>query len=80
MTSIGMSSFSLFLRPMEADFGWSRAMVTLPYMFAMLGWLMAAGFFGMSLSLNVLQLSLTYGLMVGLAMGACGLAIASPLV
>jgi MFS family permease len=102
MTSIGMSSFSLFLRPMEADFGWSRAMVTLPYMFAMLGWragavlfgkpaddygarrvilggilLMAAGFFGMSLSLNVWQLSLTYGLMVGLAMGACGLAIAS---
>ena len=105
MTSIGMSSFSLFLRPMEADFGWSRAMVTLPYMFAMLGWgagavlfgkladdygarrvilggilLMAAGFFGMSLSLNVWQLSLTYGLMVGLAMGACGLAIASLLV
>jgi hypothetical protein len=33
MTSIGMSSFSLFLRPMEADFGWSRSMVTLPYMF-----------------------------------------------
>jgi hypothetical protein len=32
------------------------------------------------LSLNVLRLSLTYGLMVGLAMGACGLAIASPLV
>src|SRR5688572_20313046 len=91
MTSIGMSSFSLFLRPMEADFGWSRAMVPLPYMFAMLGWgaaavlfgkladdygarrvilggilLMAAGFFGMSLSSNVWQLSLTYGLMVGL--------------
>jgi MFS family permease len=105
MTSIGMSSFSLFLRPMEADFGWSRAMVTLPYMFAMLGWgagavlfgkladdygarrvilggilLMAAGFFGMSLSTNVWQLSLTYGLMVGIAMGACGLAIASLLV
>jgi hypothetical protein len=37
ITSIGMSSFSLFLRPMEADFGWSRSMVTLPYMFAMLG-------------------------------------------
>ena len=105
MTSIGMSSFSLFLRPMEADFGWSRAMVTLPYMFAMLGWgagavlfgkladdygarrvilggilLMAAGFFGMSLSTSVWQLSLTYGLMVGIAMGACGLAIASLLV
>jgi MFS family permease len=105
MTSIGMSSFSLFLRPMEADFGWSRAMVTLPYMFAMLGWgagavlfgkladdygvrpvilggivLMATGFFGMSLSTNVWQLSLTYGLMVGIAMGACGLAIASLLV
>jgi MFS family permease len=105
MTSIGMSSFSLFLRPMESDFGWSRSMVTLPYMFAMLGWgagavlfgkladdygarrvilggivLMAAGFFGMSLSTNVWQLSLTYGLMAGMAMGACGLAIASLLV
>jgi MFS family permease len=105
MTSIGMSSFSLFLRPMEADFGWSRAMVTLPYMFAMLGWgagavlfgkladdygarrvilggilLMASGFYGMSLATNVWQLSLTYGLMVGIAMGACGLAIASLLV
>ena len=105
MTSIGMSSFSLFLRPMEADFGWSRSMVTLPYMFAMLGWgagavlfgkladdygarrvilggilLMASGFFGMSLSTNVWQLSFTYGLMVGVAMGACGLAIASLLV
>jgi MFS family permease len=105
MTSIGMSSFSLFLRPMETDFGWSRSMVTLPYMFAMLGWgagavlfgkladdygarrvilggilLMAAGFLGMSLSANVWQLSLTYGAMVGMAMGACGLAIASLLV
>ena len=90
---------------MEADFGWSRSMVTLPYMFAMLGWgagavlfgkladdygarrvilggivLMAAGFFGMSTSTNVWQLSLTYGLMTGMAMGACGLAIASLLV
>jgi MFS family permease len=105
MTSIGMSSFSLFLRPMESDFSWSRSMVTLPYMFAMLGWgagavlfgkladdygarpvilggivLMAAGFFGMSLSTSVWQLSLTYGLMAGMAMGACGLAIASLLV
>jgi MFS family permease len=105
MTSIGMSSFSLFLRPMESDFGWSRSMVTLPYMFAMLGWgagavlfgkladdygarrvilggivLMAAGFFGMSTSTDVWQLSLTYGLMTGMAMGACGLAIASLLV
>jgi len=105
MTSIGMSSFSLFLRPMETDFGWSRSMVTLPYMFAMLGWgagavlfgkladdygarrvilggilLMAAGFLGMSLSANLWQLSLTYGAMVGMAMGACGLAIASLLV
>ncbi|MEX0803977.1 MAG: MFS transporter [Candidatus Binatia bacterium] len=100
-----MSSFSLFLRPLEADFGWSRAMVTLPYMFAMLGWgagavlfgklagdygarrvilggvpLMAAGFLGMSLSSNLWQLSVTYGAMVGMAMGACGLAIASLLV
>ena len=36
MTSIGISSFSLFLRPMEADFGWSRAMVTLPYMLSLI--------------------------------------------
>lgn len=105
MTSIGMSSFSLFLRPMETDFGWTRSTVTLPYMFAMLGWgagavlfgklagdygarrvilggivLMAAGFAGMSISANVWQLSFTYGAMVGMAMGACGLAIASLLV
>jgi MFS family permease len=105
MTSIGMHSFSLFLRPIEAGFGWSRTMVTVPYMFGMLGWgvgavlfgkladdlgarrvvlggilLMAAGFFGMSLSQNLWQLSLSYGIMVGLAMGACGLVIISLLV
>jgi MFS family permease len=105
MTSIGMHSFSLFLRPIEAGFGWSRAMVTVPYMFGMLGWgagavlfgkladdlgarqvilggilLMAAGFFGMSLSQNLWQLSLSYGVMVGTAMGACGLVILSLLV
>ena len=80
-------------------------MVTVPYMFAMLGWgvgavlfgkladdlgarpvilggilLMAAGFFGMSLSQNLWQLSLSFGAMVGLAMGACGLVIISLLV
>ena len=105
MTSIGMSSFSLFLRPIEAGFGWSRATVTVPYMVAMLGWgsgavlfgkladdhgarrvilggilLMAAGFFGMSISQNLWQLSLSYGVLVGMAMGACGLAIMSLLV
>lgn len=105
MTSVGMSSFSLFLRPIEAEFGWSRAMVTVPYMVAMLGWgtgavlfgkladdlgarrvilggilLMAAGFLGMSLSRNLWQLSLSYGGLVGMAMGACGLAIMSLLV
>jgi len=105
ITSIGMHSFSLFLKPIETGFGWSRTMVTVPYMFAMLGWgvgavlfgkladdlgarrvilggilLMAGGFFGMSLSQNLWQLSLSFGVMVGLAMGACGLVIISLLV
>ena len=105
ITSIGMNSFSLFLKPIEAEFGWSRTMVTVPYMFGMLGWgiggvlfgkladdfgarpvilggilLMAAGFFGMSVSQNLWQLSLWYGIMVGLAKGACGLVIISLLV
>jgi MFS family permease len=105
ITSIGMNSFSLFLRPIEAEFGWSRTMVTVPYMFGMLGWavggvlfgkmaddlgarrvilggilLMAAGFFGMGLSQNLWQLSASYGIMVGLAKGACGLVIISLLV
>jgi MFS family permease len=105
MTSIGMHSFTLFLRPIELGFGWSRTMVTVPYMFAMLGWgtgallfgkmaddfgarrvllggilLMAAGFFGMSLSQNLWQLSLSYGMMVGLAMGASGLVMISLLI
>jgi MFS family permease len=105
MTSISMHSFSLFLSPIEAEFDWSRTMVTVPYMFGMLGWgmgavlfgkladdlgarpivlggilLMAAGFFGMSLSQNLWQLSLSYGIMVGMAMGACGLVIISLLV
>jgi MFS family permease len=105
ITSISMNSFSLFLRPIEADFGWSRTTATLPYMFGMLGWgvggvffgkladdvgarrvvligilLMAAGFFGMGLSQNLWQLSLSYGIIVGLAKGACGLVIISLLV
>ena len=105
MTSIGMNSFSLFLRPIEAEFGWSRTTATVPYMFGMLGWgvggvlfgkladdlgarkvilagilLMAAGFFGMGLSQNLWQLSLFYGIMVGLAKGAAGLVIISLLV
>ncbi len=105
LTSIGMSSFSLFLRPIEVGFGWSRALVTVPYMFAMIGWgvggvlfgklagdfgarrvmlgaivLMAAGFVGMGFSQNLWQLSVTYGGMVGLAMGGCSLAIASLLI
>ena len=105
MTSIGMNSFSLFLRPIEAEFGWSRTTATLPYMFGMLGWgvggvlfgkwaddlgarrvilpgvlLMAAGFFGMAFSQNLWHLSLAYGIMVGLAKGACGLVIISLLV
>ena len=105
ITSISMNSFSLFLRPIEVDFGWSRTVATVPYMFGMLGWgiggvvfgkladdlgarrviltgilLMAAGFFGMSVSQNLWQLSFSYGIIVGLAKGACGLVIISLLV
>ena len=42
--------------------------------------LMAAGFFGMGLSQNLWQLSLTFGIMTGMAKGACGLVIISLLV
>ena len=105
MTSIGMSTFSLFLPPIEREFGLSRPLATVPYMVAMLGWavgavlfgkladdfgsrpviltgivLMALGFGGMGLSSSLWQLSLTYGVMVGMAMGACSLAILSLLV
>lgn len=105
MTSIGMSTFSLFMPPIQAEFGWSRSMATVPYTAAMIGWavgavlfgkladdfgarrvilggivLMALGFLGMGLSQNVWHLLLSYGLMVGLAMGACGLALVSLLV
>src|SRR6266513_6111299 len=100
ITSIGMNSFSLFLRPIEAGFGWSRTMVTVPYMFGMLGWgagavlfgkladdlgarrvilggilLMAAGFFGMTLSQNLWQLSLSYGILAGMVAGSSELVI-----
>jgi MFS family permease len=105
MTSIGMSTFSLFLPPIEKEFGLSRSMVTLPYMVAMLGWaagaltfgkladdrgsrrvvligiaLMGIGFAGMGMSQNLWQLSLSYGVCVGMAMGACSLVIMSLLV
>ena len=104
-TSIGMSTFSLFLPPIEKEFGLSRALATLPYMIAMIGWaagavlfgkladdygsrpvvlagivLMAAGFVGMGSSQNLWQISLSYGVLVGMAMGACGLVIMSLLV
>ena len=46
ITSIGMNSFSLFLRPIEAEFGWSRTTATLPYMFGMLGWGVGGVLFG----------------------------------
>jgi MFS family permease len=105
MTSIGMSTFSLFLPPIEKEFGLSRSMATLPYMVAMLGWaagaltfgkladdrgsrpvvligiaLMGTGFAGMGVSQNLWQLSLSYGVCVGMAMGACSLVIMSLLV
>jgi len=105
MTSIGMSTFSLFLPPIEKEFGLSRALATVPYMVAMMGWaaggvlfgkladdrgsrpailigilLMAAGFFGMGLSQTLWQVSLSYGILVGMAMGACSLVVLSLLV
>ncbi|MBI4292103.1 MAG: MFS transporter [Betaproteobacteria bacterium] len=105
MTSIAISSFPLFLPPIEREFGWSRATATLPYMVSMIGWavgavlfgkraddfgargvilpgiaLMAVGFLGMGLSQNLWHLMLSYGVLVGLAMGACGLTIVSLLV
>ena len=46
MTSIGMSTFSLFLPPIEREFALSRAMATLPYVVAMLGWGAGAILFG----------------------------------
>ena len=104
-TSIGMSTFSLFLPPIEKEFGLSRALATLPYMIAMIGWaagavlfgkladdygsrpvvlagivLMAAGFVGMGSSHNLWQISLSYGVLVSMAMGACSLVIMSLLV
>ena len=42
--------------------------------------LMAAGFVGMGLSQNLWQLCLTFGIMTGMAKGACGLVIISLLV
>lgn len=105
MASIGMNSFSLFLQPIQTEFGWSRSMATVPYTAAMIGWalgavffgkladdhgarrvilggvaLTALGFFGMGLSQNLWHLLLSYGVMVGLAMGACGPAVVSLLV
>jgi MFS family permease len=38
LTSAGMMSFSLFIPFIEAEFGWSRAVVTLPYLVAMITW------------------------------------------
>ena len=38
LTSAGMMSFALFLPFIEAEFGWSRAVVTLPYLVAMITW------------------------------------------
>ena len=46
MTSIGMSTFSLFLPPIEREFGLSRSQATLPYVVAMLGWGAGAITFG----------------------------------
>jgi MFS family permease len=41
-----MTSFSLYLPFMEAEFGWARSLVTLPYMVAMVTWGLSSPFFG----------------------------------
>jgi MFS family permease len=46
LTSAGMMSFALFLPFIEADFGWSRTIVTLPYLVAMITWGISSPFFG----------------------------------
>ncbi|MCC7107191.1 MAG: MFS transporter [Chloroflexi bacterium] len=38
LTSAGMMSFGLFIPFIEAEFGWPRAVVTLPYLVAMIAW------------------------------------------
>jgi MFS family permease len=105
LTSAGMTSFSLYLPFIEAEFGWPRSMVTLPYMIAMVTWgisspllgkladdhgarpvilggivLMAGGFLGMGLAQDLWQLCLTFGVLVGTAMGAASTVIMSLLV
>src|SRR3972149_2558407 len=46
ITSIAMIAFSLLLRPMETEFGWSRSMATVPYTVTMIGWAVGAVLFG----------------------------------
>ena len=46
LTSAGMMSFALFLPFIEAEFGWSRTVVTLPYLVAMITWGISSPFFG----------------------------------
>jgi MFS family permease len=46
LTSAGMTSFSLYLPFIEAEFGWARAMVTLPYLVAMITWGVSSPLFG----------------------------------
>lgn len=46
LTSIGLTTFSLFLPPVETEFGWSRAVATVPYTVSMIGWAVGAVLFG----------------------------------
>jgi MFS family permease len=46
LTSIAVNTFSLFLPPIEKEFGASRALATLPYMVAMIGWAAGTVLFG----------------------------------
>ena len=46
LTSAGFTSFTLFLPFIEAEFGWSRTIVTLPYTVAMIAWGISSPLFG----------------------------------
>lgn len=105
LTSVSTTAFSLFMPSMELEFGWSRAVSTIPFTVAMAAWgisaplfgkmaddygtrpvilsgivMMAAGFLGVGLAQDLLQFTLAFGLMVGPAMGACGLSIVTLLI
>jgi MFS family permease len=105
LTSASITVFSLCLPWVEREFGWPRAVSTIPYTVAMVAWgvsapilgkladdhgtrpvmlggiiTMATGFLGMGLAQNLWQLAVAFGVLTGLAMGACGIGMGALLV